>query len=94
MAMNNGGAEKISIAGQGASVTLNHIEAQAPLVMPNSLKDMLLRKKTAPIVALPAPAAPVVVAKPVEKKEDGLSIETSKLVVDEKEILSPFAEKT
>ena len=86
--MNNGGAEKISIAGQGASVTLNHLVAPAPLVMPDSLKDMLLRKKTAPIVALPAPAAPapVVVAKPVEKKEDGLSIETSKLVVDEKEL--------
>ena len=43
--MNNGGAEKISNAAQGASVTLNHLVA--PAKSATSLKDMLLKKKTA-----------------------------------------------
>lgn len=47
---------------------------------------MLLKRKTASPVAAPAPTPVVEVKKPVEKKDDGLSIETSKLIVDEKEM--------
>lgn len=40
--MNNGGAEKISNAAQGAQVTLNHVVTQGSS---DALKNMLLKKK-------------------------------------------------
>jgi hypothetical protein len=82
--MNAGGAERISNAGQGASVTLNHVVAPAQIVPASALKDMLLKKKTNIAPTPAATKAPEI--KPVEKKDDGLSIETSKLDFDEKEL--------
>lgn len=47
---------------------------------------MLLKKKAASSAPSPAPAKPQPEVKPAEKKDEGLSIETSKLDVDEKEL--------